>query len=160
MDATDDVLTPHPEAPDAWAPSELADLLQRVLILAADVRSAMAQRMSLNPTDVSAMEHLMGEPIGPVELSRRLGISSASGTVLVDRLEEAGHVRRTPDPQDGRRCRVVPTEQGARSVFAEVAPLVTDLLAAEEGLDAHDRTAVAGYLSRVAEALRGHGRDA
>ena len=58
------------------------------------------------------MEHLMGEPIGPVELSRRLHMTSASATVLVDRLEEAGHVVREPDPHDGRRRVVRPTAAG------------------------------------------------
>jgi len=69
--------------------------------------------MALNLSEVDAMEHLMGAAMGPVELSRRLHMTSASATVLVDRLAEAGHVEREPDPSDGRRRVVRPTAQGA-----------------------------------------------
>lgn len=149
--------TPHPEAP--WPSSSVALLLYDVLHLTAETRAGMARRLGLNPSEVDAMEHLMAEPMGPVELSRRLHMTSASATVLVDRLEEAGHVRRESDPLDRRRRVVRPTEQGVASVFAQVAPLVTDLVGAEEPLSARERAAVEGYLERVLEVLRAHAED-
>jgi DNA-binding MarR family transcriptional regulator len=157
--------TPHPEPPAAQAPGEgdapwptssLALALYDVLHLSADTRTAMARRLGLNPSEVDAMEHLMDEPMGPVELSRRLHMTSASATVLVDRLEEAGHVSREADPQDRRRRVVRPTEQGIASVYAQVAPLVTDLVDAEDHLSASQRAAVLRYLERVAEVLTAH----
>lgn len=144
---------PHPEAPAGWAPSELTVLLQRVLQLSAEVRHAMAVRMALSPHELAAMQHLMGEPMGPVELSRRLHMTSASATVLVRRLEHAGHVRREPHPDDRRRRVVHPTREGAVAVFAEVAPLVAGLVEAEADLDDTQCATVAGYLERVAQAL-------
>ncbi|CAA9354351.1 MAG: Transcriptional regulator, MarR family [uncultured Frankineae bacterium] len=41
--------------------------------------------------------------LGPPELSARLGISSGSGTELVDRLEQAGQLVRQRDTEDRRR---------------------------------------------------------
>lgn len=157
--------TPHPETPAApvgggerasWPTSEVALALYEVLHLSADTRSAMARRLGLNPSEVDAMEHLMDEPMGPVELSRRLHMTSASATVLVDRLEEAGHVSREADPQDRRRRVVRPTAQGTASVYAQVAPLVTDLVAAEDHLTGPQRAALLRYLERVADVLREH----
>ena len=150
---------PHPETP--WPTSRVALLLYDVLHLTAETRSAMARRLGLNPSEVDAMEHLMAEPMGPVELSRRLHMTSASATVLVDRLEEAGHVLREADPDDRRRRVVRPTEQGVAAVYAQVAPLVTDLVGADAPLSARERAAVEGYLERVLDVLRAHaGTDA
>jgi DNA-binding MarR family transcriptional regulator len=148
---------PHPEA--EWPTSRVSTLLYEVLHLTAETRAAMARRLDLNPSEVDAMEHLMAEPMGPVELSRRLHMTSASATVLVDRLEEAGHVAREADPEDRRRRVVRPTDQGARSVMAQVAPLVTDLVAAEDPLTAKERAAVERYLERVLAVLSAHAED-
>ena len=120
------------------------------------LRTALARRLALNPSEVDAMEHLMGGPMGPVELSRRLHMTSASATVLVDRLEQAGHVVREPDARDGRRRVVRPTAQGAAAVFGEIGPLVADLVAAEDVLDDAGREAVLRYLGRVGEVLAAH----
>ena len=147
---------PRPEAPPGWRSSELADALNAVLNAIPDVRAGVAHRLGLNLSEVDAMQHLMTEPVGPVELSRRLHMTSASATVLVDRLEEAGHVVREPDPSDGRRRVVRPTEQGQVAVFEQIRPMVSDLIDAEEGLTPRERTAVLAYLERVLEVLRAH----
>ena len=149
--------SPHPEA--EWPTSRVATLLYEVLHLTAETRAAMARRLGLNPSEVDAMEHLMAEPMGPVELSRRLHMTSASATVLVDRLEEAGHVAREADPEDRRRRVVRPTDQGAGAVIAQVAPLVTDLVAAEDPLTPRERAAVERYLERVLHVLAEHAQE-
>ena len=168
MDATAAHGTPHPEtaaarqpasppaAPAGWPSSELADALYAVLNAMPDLRAAVAHRLGLNLSEVDAMQHLMTEPVGPVELSRRLHMTSASATVLVDRLEEAGHVVREPDPQDGRRRIVRPTVQGQVAVFEQIRPMVGDLVDAEDGLSARERKAVLAYLERVLDVLRAH----
>jgi DNA-binding MarR family transcriptional regulator len=147
----------HPEA--AWPTSRVATLLYDVLHLTGETRLAMARRLGLNPSEVDAMEHLMAEPMGPVELSRRLHMTSASATVLVDRLEEAGHVAREADPEDRRRRVVRPTEQGSAAVYEQVVPLIVDLVSAEDQLSARERAAVERYLERVLEVLGSHAQD-
>ena len=156
MDATADSGTPHPETPPGWRSSEVSEALYAVLNAMPDLRVALAHRLGLNVSEVDAMQHLMSEPVGPVELSRRLHMTSASATVLVDRLEEAGHVVREPDPSDGRRRVVRPTAQGTVAVYDQIRPLVSDLVDAEEALSARERRAVAAYLGRVLEVLHAH----
>jgi DNA-binding MarR family transcriptional regulator len=146
----------YPAYPEGWTSSPLSEVFYAVLNAMPALRSAFARRMRLNLSEVDAMEHLMGEAMGPVELSRRLHMTSASASVLVDRLEEAGHVVREPDPTDGRRRVVRPTEQGAAGVFGQVAPLVSDLVALEDDMTAKERDAVMRYLSRVLDVIEAH----
>ena len=158
MDATAAPRTPHPETapPEGWRSSEVSEALYAVLNAMPDLRAALAHRLGLNVSEVDAMQHLMTEPVGPVELSRRLHMTSASATVLVDRLEEAGHVVREPNPHDGRRRVVRPTQQGAVAVYDQIGPLVSDLVDAEAALSARERRAVAAYLARVLDVLHAH----
>lgn len=151
---------PPPGAPAArpadWVGTDLAAALYAVMLALPELRHAIAHRLALNPSEVDAMEHLMRRPIGPVDLSRLLGMSSASATVLVDRLEQAGHAVREPDPTDGRRRVVRPTATGAEAVFRQIGPLVSDLVGAENELSAKDKRVVQAYLERVLAVLRAH----
>ena len=148
--------SPPVGAPEGWPTSDVVVALYAVLQAMPELRVAIARRLELNPSEVDAMEHVMGEPIGPVELSRRLHMSSASATVLVDRLEDAGHVVRETDPADGRRRVVRPTPKGTQAVYAQIGPLVADLVDAEAGLSARERAAVVRYLRRVLDVLARH----
>jgi DNA-binding MarR family transcriptional regulator len=162
-DATDAQQAAHPGGrglpPDAaWllerTPHELDTLLREVLSLGVEVRHAFARRLGLGENELAAMEHLMAEPVGPVELSRRLGVTSAAATLLLHRLSEAGHVERRPHPGDRRRQVVVPTPQGMSGVFRELRPMVTALDELALGLDDDERAVVARYLRDVAAVLR------
>jgi DNA-binding MarR family transcriptional regulator len=64
-------------------------------------------RMKLNETDMRALRFLVaaknrGQLATPGMLSEHLGISTASTTKLLDRLESAGHIQRLPHPTDRR----------------------------------------------------------
>jgi DNA-binding MarR family transcriptional regulator len=50
----------------------------------------------------------------PGELAESLELSSGAMTNRIDRLEEAGFVRRTPDPKDRRGVQVELTDEGRR----------------------------------------------
>ncbi len=168
MDATPTPRTPHPETspargaagvhglPPEVKVTEVSLQLEKVLAANDDARAAMAAKLGRSLIELAAMQHLMSEPIGTNELGRRLHMTSASATALADRLEAAGHVHREAHATDGRRRVLRPTPAGVEAVLGEVAPLVADLVAAENGLDDDERAAVATYLARVAEALRGY----
>lgn len=81
---------------------------------------ASMRYMDLGETDMRAIQHLIatqhrGEPATAGRLAAHLGISSASTTKLLDRLERAGHVHREPHPTDRRALvvRVDPETRGA-----------------------------------------------
>lgn len=55
---------------------------------------------------------LKASPSSPGQLARRLRVTPAVITGLLDRLERRGYVRREADPEDRRRLRLVVTESG------------------------------------------------
>ncbi len=52
------------------------------------------------------------------QLASRAGISKQAMAELVDRLEESGYVKRTPDPRDGRAKLIRTTDKGERQIEA------------------------------------------
>lgn len=148
--------TAHAGAPPS---DELSEALREVLTLTQLARAALAQRLGMPLTHVEAVEHVVmaqgaGEPIGPVELARRLGVSSAAGTQSVNRLVEEGHMARGPHPRDGRRQVLDVTRSGFEHVMGELTPLLGLLQQATEGLDAKERAGALRYMEQVAAAYR------
>ncbi len=130
--------------------------LWAVLRTADEAEHAMARDLGLPYTDALALNHILSaaEPLGPVELGRRLGISSASATVLVDRLVASGHLSRRPNPADGRRRLLEATEQARVDAVNVMTPLLHALDAVAARLDGDTAAAVISYLRDVAEVHR------
>lgn len=84
------------------------------------------------------------------DIAERSAMSKQSMTTLVRNVEQAGLVRREPDPQDARACRVHLTAKARK--FAEVADLVLAELEAEAHAIAgpESTTAVLQWLQRFA----------
>ena len=136
--------------------SETAWALRAVNRLAGDVDVALARRLRMRLLDHAALGLVMTAqtPLGPAELSARLGISSGSGTELVDRLERAGHLERHRDTADRRRVSLHASPAAAQTVVGEIAPLITALDALEADLTEQERAAVTRYLRGAAAHMR------
>jgi DNA-binding MarR family transcriptional regulator len=110
--------------------------------------------MGLNENDISALRYLLraderGTTVGPRELAEYLGIQSSSITVLLDRLEKAGHIRRVPSPFDRRALIIVPTpptDQVQRAISARRTPRPSSRSSAGCGT----RSTGSAHLSRTA----------
>ncbi|MYT24413.1 MarR family transcriptional regulator [Streptomyces sp. SID7760] len=140
---------------------ELSEALREVLTLTQLARGVLAERLAMPLTNVEAVEHVVmakaaGEPIGPVELSRRLGVTSAAGTQSVNRLVAEGHLTRDPHPRDRRRQVLDVTDSGLEHVMGELAPLLSLIQDAGRDLDEDERAAASRYLHKVAEAYRSY----
>lgn len=138
---------------DVAPTSELGDDLQDLLALAPRVTHALSRRMGVTESHVEAMQHLVGEPLHPGELARRLGVTNAGATTIVDRLAASGHARRIPDSDDGRRVIVEATPRGVADVVDQLMPMLTRLSAMETGYSAQERAVIRRYLRDAAEAL-------
>ncbi|NHC14218.1 MarR family winged helix-turn-helix transcriptional regulator [Motilibacter deserti] len=151
-------MSQQPAQPGRPAPGPVDRALRDVLTFSALARVEMAERLGLALRDVEAVEHVMtepaGRPLGPAELARRLGVSTAAATQGLHRLEGKGHVTRRPHPVDGRRQVVEVTAGGAAHVLSELGPLLTSLHEVGAALPPEEQRAVAGYLRRVGEVLR------
>jgi DNA-binding MarR family transcriptional regulator len=93
----------------------------------AQARMSEASRryMKLNETDMRALRYLMSARnqsllVTPGALSAHLGISSASTTKLLDRLEKAGHITRAAHPHDRRALTVTVTDRTSADARASV----------------------------------------
>src|ERR1700690_4622431 len=66
--------------------------------------SASAERIGINAPDLNCLNILaLGGQLTAGELARATGLTTASITGVLDRLEEAGFVRRERDAHDRRR---------------------------------------------------------
>ncbi|MFJ9523191.1 MarR family winged helix-turn-helix transcriptional regulator [Kitasatospora sp. NPDC101801] len=139
----------------------LSEALREVLTLTQLARTALAERLAMPLTNVEAVEHVVmaasaGTPIGPAELSRRLGVTTAAGTQSVNRLVTEGHLSRSAHPSDRRRQVLDATPAGLGHVMSELAPLLALLHQAAEGLDDHERAGAHRYLVNVATAYHAY----
>lgn len=113
--------------------------------------------MGIGAIDLYALGDLLsGDPVGPVELGRRLGLGSAAATGLADRLEAAGHVTREPHPSDRRRLALVPTDQAREQLLGALAALDQDTRAMTNQLDARELDAVARFLQAAVALYEQH----
>ncbi|MEQ3550028.1 MarR family transcriptional regulator [Pseudonocardia nematodicida] len=147
---------------------ELVGLLQDYAGEADLLGQAFAGRHRLHPTDWHALLAVMradaaGAPLTPGVLGARLGLSTGATTALIDRLERAGHVRRSRESTDRRRVTLRQAENAAGIGGAFFGPLGSrmDVLLAEfddAELDAASRflaamnALVADYRADVAAA--------
>src|SRR6202042_3652351 len=88
--------------------------------------SASAERIGINVTDLNCLNILaLGGHLTAGELAKRTGLTTASITGVLDRLEEAGFVRRERDPGDRRRVIVrLEAGRGMRDVAPVFAPVI------------------------------------
>ncbi|MEO7131492.1 MAG: MarR family transcriptional regulator [Dermatophilaceae bacterium] len=140
---------PRPHAPETQA-------LRALGSASTDASAALARRLEMNPTDFAAMSHIAyaAVPVGPRELSSRLGITPGAMTDVVDRLEAAGHVQRERDTADRRRVRLLATESANGQVRAQLRELLDGLDAITERFTPAERAAIQRFLADATGAYR------
>jgi len=105
-------------------------------------------------SELHSLRHLLAGPLGPNDLARTLGVTSAASSGIVDRLESRGHVSRQPHPTDKRRTVVVISDSGRTEILAELRPMFEGLVAADARLNDDDRQVVDAYLRDIIAAMR------
>jgi DNA-binding MarR family transcriptional regulator len=99
---------------------QLQQAFQRSTMFTVLLHHATASRAGLNVTDAQCINALVLDgPQTPGRLAQLMGITTGGAiTAVIDRLERAGYVKRSRDPDDRRRVIVEPVpEKVAR--FAE-----------------------------------------
>lgn len=123
--------------------------------------SNMHQRVrataSLGENELRVLQFLLdrvrdGVPVKPSDISRELGISSASTTAMLDRLERQGNVERVSHPTDRRSLLIAPTPHAEREVADLVDAFDLRVAAVVDGAGPEDRRAVLAFLDAVAGA--------
>jgi DNA-binding MarR family transcriptional regulator len=117
--------------------------------------------VGLNDGEVNVLASLRraGPPyeLTPTELYRGLLLSSGAMTNRLDRLEDAGLVRRIPDADDRRRTRVALTEQGRQTIDEAMDAHIRGLDGLLGFLSDEDRDELESLLRHVLAHLEGEG---
>ncbi|MFB3977927.1 MarR family winged helix-turn-helix transcriptional regulator [Microbacterium proteolyticum] len=96
-----------------------------------------------------------GADVTPADLARHLGVSTASITALLDRLERSDHVRRERHPTDRRKVLVRRTAQTEDEMRDTLGTLHARMMAATRGMSETDADAVTAFLNRMRCAVGG-----
>jgi DNA-binding MarR family transcriptional regulator len=130
-------------------------LLREILDLTGDFERHLGRELTVNPTDLEAMEELIRDgALSPTELAKRLGISTAAVTTVVDRLTAVGHVTREPNPADRRGVLVVPAPASVQRAMATLMPIILGMDRVLGGFDEEQQDTITEYLGRVAAVYR------
>ena len=127
--------------------------LQRFGLARDQMRSALAGGAGISATDLDALEHLEADgPLTQRQLGERLSLTSGAITMLVDRLEQGGWVRRRPHPRDRRFVLVELSAQATERTPPGLAAFHARIAEIAAGVPAEHRAAIAGFLRAAAEA--------
>lgn len=124
--------------------------LQDIAILTRETAQQLGTAMGINQTDLALMEQLITHgPLSPNELAARLAVTTAGVTLVIDRLERAGHVTRVRQQDDKRRVLVHPVPASVAQTYTHIAPMLNGLDAVLSGLSASERTTIEHFLQQV-----------
>ena len=130
-------------------------LLRDILDVTGEFEAHVGRELDVNPTDLQAMEHLISSgPLSPTELARRLGISTAAVTAVVDRLVAVDHVSRAKHPTDRRGVLVVPAPNSVAKAMSTLMPMIMGIDQVLDDFSATEQATIAAYLERVLEVYR------
>ena len=100
----------------------------------------------LHPTDMTALNLIMTDPMTPGTLAKALNLSASATTSVLDRLEKAGHVTRERDPDDRRRVELQVLDRATELAATFFQPLAREYAAVWEEMSDADRQVVARFL--------------
>jgi DNA-binding MarR family transcriptional regulator len=129
--------------------------LRRVSIEGSFFGQTVALRFGLSESDIEALESLID--LGATtagRLSELTGLTTGAVTRVVDRLEQAGYVRRVPDPSDRRRVivEVVPEKIAAIEMTLDRLDDASEPIV--EGYSEAQLALISDFLTKMAEITR------
>ncbi|MGE0216196.1 MarR family winged helix-turn-helix transcriptional regulator [Mycolicibacterium sp.] len=137
--------------------------------IAADVRALTAEsdqlghtfaaRHAMTANDFRALLHVMvaetaGEPLTAGELRKRMGVSAAAITYLVERMIGSGHLRRDVDPADRRKVKLRVSGHGMDVARGFFTPLAGHVRAGLADLPDADLATAHRVFTAVGDAMR------
>lgn len=131
--------------------------LRALLRSYSDLQRHIADALHLGLNDVAALEHLLRRAdLGPADIASLLGMSTASATVLIDRLETAGHVERRPHSTDRRRKQLVVTQHAQNEMLRALQPVFDMHKDIDQHYSDEEQAVIASYLQRVSRSYEDH----
>src|SRR5216683_4533505 len=122
------------------------------------ISHAAAERIGINSTDLNCLNVLaLAGQMTAGELARATGLTTASITGVVDRLEEAGYVRRERDARDRRRVVIhAILERALRDIGPVFLPIVQAWQAVAARYTDAELTLILEFQRQTEQLLRDH----
>ncbi|KQZ83329.1 MarR family transcriptional regulator [Microbacterium sp. Root166] len=122
------------------------------------MRRRTRDSMAMGENDLLTLRYLLkaereSRLVSPAELSRYLGVSTASTTAIIDRLQKSNHVERRPHPTDRRSIVVVPTVETDDEVRRTLGAMHKRLLDAVIDMTPDETRIVIDCLERMQHAV-------
>jgi len=119
-----------------------------------DMRRRTQSSMKMGESDLAAVRMMFesresGVSLSPTDLAKRLHISTASTTLLIDRLVLSGHVVRNPHPTDRRSVVLTPTEASNDEVKSTLGAMHDEMMDVAKGLSLADAKIILGFFRRM-----------
>lgn len=142
-----------PETGDIEGLDELTLAVRDLIGESRELVGRVAQATGQHENDMAAVGMLIQfGPMGAAELARRLGIRSATASVLVDRLERDGHAVRVRDTVDRRRVVITETPAARAANLAAWWPAIREIDRVCRAVPAAQRAAALDLLAALTAA--------
>ena len=119
------------------------------------LHSVIAAQVGLGATDQKTFDTLLR--LGPLtagEIAKHTGLTSASVTSLIDRLEDKGFIRRERDTRDRRQVVVHPKRERLADFGGYFESFLTDLYKLLDRYSDEELSAITDFVIRSAELSR------
>lgn len=138
--------------------SELMAALGRLRDAEQVLTEASQRYMKLGRSDMRALHYLIVAHhsktiVTPSAIATHLGISSASTTKLLDRLEVGGHILRSAHPSDRRALAITVTDETRDAAMQTVGRLQAKRFHAAARLTSDQRSVVIRFLDDMTEQI-------
>ena len=140
----------------------IIDALRRYGTDSGRIGHAFAELHRLQGADLRALVAIMsaegnGTPLTAGQLREQLGLSSGGASLVIDRLEQAGHIRRARDhPTDNRVVHLRYTDQGRATGLAFFGSLGDRAHAILNGFTEDELQVIARFITAMADSARQH----
>ena len=124
----------------------------------AAMRRRTRDEMHMGENDLLALRFMLRAKqeqrlVSPTDLGAYLGIKTSSVTVMLDRLEAAGHVVRRPSETDRRRVTVSTTDFADAEVRKTLSHMHHRMMEATTGIEPEIAAGIVDFLDRMREAV-------
>ncbi|WP_022887196.1 MarR family winged helix-turn-helix transcriptional regulator [Glaciibacter superstes] len=117
-------------------------------------RDAQAKELHLGRNDLAALGHLYeSSPLTPRDLALKMEMTSGTITPLLDRVERAGFLARTKNPDDRRSLLIVLTPAGHHAVEWVYEQLSADIAGVTAEMDASEIARITETIDLLSDAL-------
>jgi DNA-binding MarR family transcriptional regulator len=139
---------------------DIVDALRRFGTDSGRLGHAFAVLHQLQPSDLQALVAIMsaegsGSPLTAGQLREHLGLSSGGASLVIDRLQAAGHIRRVRDhPGDNRVVHLRYTDQGMATGLAFFGSLGDRANSILDQFSHDELTIIRTFIRAMADSMR------